>query len=498
MNAPMLGMYVHQHWAYRHPYAARTWTLEDWRGYAGGLRRIGYDTVMIWPMLETMPDPPTASDWETVERVAAVIAMLHEELSMRALLVLTPNVAARDEEASRYAFADRPFFHCDTRIDPADPAALSSLVKRRVKLLAPLAAMDGLSIIDSDPGGYPSSTNLEFVYLLLAHRRMLDDLRPGIELLYWCFAGWEAYGRYYATGSFSWGSDAESADCIRLLSKQAPEPWGLMGPRRELAASVGCGERMTAFPYGAIEGEPSFPLTGFGSDAAFRAGSEMSPRGIMGNAQTHCVQLPNTFAFARGARGLPLAESDYIAFAEDLLPNLGARVTESWKALGGDAPEGMEDRAADLRRLSRCPLRTGPLRGLLFGDGSRFLADLALQLAMKAALLRLRRVVDTDPGRSGSRAEALGAFAVAASAWQQTHGYSNYWPWPLLQETLAKLDDPVVNAALREGYEGEGDTPFERVKNGFARVETYTTRLLDSMRRAGRPPGFRNAKEEQI
>ena len=78
MNAPILGMYVHQHWAYRHPYAARTWTLEDWRGYAGGLRRIGYDTVMIWPMLETMPDPPTASDRDSVERVAAVIGMLHD------------------------------------------------------------------------------------------------------------------------------------------------------------------------------------------------------------------------------------------------------------------------------------------------------------------------------------------------------------------------------------------------------------------------------------
>ena len=217
----------------------------------------------------------------------------------------------------------------------------------------------------------------------------------------------------------------------------------------------------------------------------------------MANAQTHCVQLPNTFAFARGATGLSLAESDYIAFADDLLPGLGARVSEGWKALGAEVPEAMEERGADLLRLSRGPLRTGPLQGFLFGDGSRFLADLAMQLAMKAALLRLRRVVDTDPGNTRRKVEALGAFEAAASAWQRTHGYSNYWAWPLLQDTLAKLDDPLVNPALREGYEGEGDTPFERVKNGFARVETYTTRLLDSMRRAGRAPGPRNAKEEQ-
>ena len=32
----MIGMYAHQHWPYNHPYAARTWTLEDWRGYKAG------------------------------------------------------------------------------------------------------------------------------------------------------------------------------------------------------------------------------------------------------------------------------------------------------------------------------------------------------------------------------------------------------------------------------------------------------------------------------
>ena len=58
----MVGMYVHQHWPYNRPYAARTWTLDDWRGYADGLCKLGYNAVMIWPMLETMPDPPTPSD----------------------------------------------------------------------------------------------------------------------------------------------------------------------------------------------------------------------------------------------------------------------------------------------------------------------------------------------------------------------------------------------------------------------------------------------------
>src|SRR5678816_2357719 len=57
----MVGLYIHQHWPYRRPYAARTWTLEDWRGWAGGLKQIGYNTLLIWPMLETIPEPMTPS-----------------------------------------------------------------------------------------------------------------------------------------------------------------------------------------------------------------------------------------------------------------------------------------------------------------------------------------------------------------------------------------------------------------------------------------------------
>ena len=39
---PYLGMYIHMHWAYRHPYAARTWSMDEWRGYASGLQALGY------------------------------------------------------------------------------------------------------------------------------------------------------------------------------------------------------------------------------------------------------------------------------------------------------------------------------------------------------------------------------------------------------------------------------------------------------------------------
>src|SRR2546421_907389 len=100
----ILGMYVHQHWPYKHPYAARTWILEDWRGYADGLKRLGYNTMLIWPVIETMPEPLTHSDRANLKKIAHVIDILHEEFGMRVYIVLCPNVMAKNDEARKTSF----------------------------------------------------------------------------------------------------------------------------------------------------------------------------------------------------------------------------------------------------------------------------------------------------------------------------------------------------------------------------------------------------------
>jgi hypothetical protein len=210
-------MYVHQHWPYNHPYAARTWTIEDWRGYAGALKRLGFNTVMIWPVVETMPYPPTSSDRASLEKNRSVIDMLHRELGMRVWITLCPNVIADDQEAAKTSFEKRHFFYCDRRVNPADAAAVRQMMLTREKLLRPLAEADGFSIIDSDPGGYAGSTNAEFIQLLAEHRKLFDRLRPGIELIYWMHAGWQAYARFYETGEFRWGLDEEFHEALRLL-----------------------------------------------------------------------------------------------------------------------------------------------------------------------------------------------------------------------------------------------------------------------------------------
>jgi hypothetical protein len=296
-TAKIVGVYVHQHWPYNHPYAARTWTVDDYRGYADGIKKLGYNMIMIWPVLETMPDPLTPSDQENLDKIARVIDVLHQEFQMQAYIALCPNVGARNEEAAKYEFQKRHFFYCDMLVNPGDPAALARMIKWREELFRPLAKMDGLLIADSDPGGYPGSNNAEFVDLIAQHRKMLDRLRPGVELLYFMHVGWDAYCRLYQTGDagdHGWGTPAEADEVLTRLKKLDLEPWSITthtvgeapnGTNLEMAEKFGMAATAVSFNYGAIEFGPSFPMTNFGGDVAFRAGQSGAPGGTIAKAK---------------------------------------------------------------------------------------------------------------------------------------------------------------------------------------------------------------------
>ena len=97
-------MYVHECWIYNRPYAARTWTDEDWHGYLDGLSRLGYNLVSIWPQLEIMPQPLTPSDRTKLDQHRRVIDMAHREFGMKAWIVICPNISPIDEYARRVTF----------------------------------------------------------------------------------------------------------------------------------------------------------------------------------------------------------------------------------------------------------------------------------------------------------------------------------------------------------------------------------------------------------
>lgn len=474
--APVVGMYVHQHWPYNHPYAARTWTIEDWRGYVDGLHRLGFNTLVIWPMLETMPDRLTPSDRENIEKIARVIEFAHADHGMRVYLTISPNVVPDSAVAGQSSFQDRHFFHCDFRINPADADAVALMMKQRARLFARLAAMDGLLVIDSDPGGYPGSTNAEFVALLAEHRKLLDGLRPGIELVYWMWAGWPAYARFYETGDFAWGKPEEFEEALRLIEAADLEPWGI-ACTRERAQHIGRADRVLVLQYGAIEGEPTMPLTNFGGQQAHEFGRPGRLRGVLGNSQTHCVQLPNLFAFSRGAAGKPLpGDAEYVRFADDLIVGRGEAIVAAWKALAGADAKLMRTHADRLERIAAEPLAVGPLKGLLFGDPRRFVEDLVHQLRYQAAF----RYVVAAAQAKVNPAEPLRQYLAVLEAWYARHGYQNTWVWQA--GDLNQFDNEDINAVLVPKL--TANTPFGRVAENYYLGESFTPRLIEAIRRA--------------
>jgi len=485
MHDRMIGLYIHQHWPYNHPYAARTWTLEDWRGWADGLQKLGYNTVLVWPLLETIPEPMTPSDRAYLTKLGKVIDMLHHDFHMRAYLALCPNIRANNAEASKASFERRHYYYCDELVNPGDPAALASLIQWRQTLLKPLRNIDGIAIIDSDPGCYPGSTNAEFVHLLAEHRKMFDRLRPGIELIYWMHAGWRGWSRFYETGKLQLGTAEEQLDTLTQLKAINPEPWGLANGL-PYAEKLGIADKVISFNYGRIENEPSFPMTNFGGQNAYEGGKAPTARGVMGNAQTHCVQLPNIFAFARGATGQSLTDADYHQFAEDLVPGQGSPIVAGWQAVAGSDPTAMLAAAAILEHAAAGTPEGGRLKGLLFGDPKRFLLDLAKMLHLRAAIEELAAVTT----RKENPKSALQHLIQASEIWQKQHGYQNNWYDPKLHQALRNLNSPTINAVLNVTYEANAPfspgiaTPEAQVRKNFHDIETYTPRLLAAMKQA--------------
>jgi hypothetical protein len=470
----IVGMYVHTHWPYNHPYAARTWSFEDWRGYLTGLKALGYNTVLFWPLIETMPRDLTDSDQAHLKKVARVIDMAKNELGMRFYLVLCPNIIADDAVASQADFEHRHFFHSDLRVNPGNPEAIAEMMLRRKAALRPLAKADGVVVIDSDPGGYPGSTNAEFVDLLMAHRQMFDQLRPGIELVYWMHAGWPAYSRYYQTGNFKRGTAAEFEEVLGLLKTRNPEPW-FVANNPEAAKKMGVADRVVNFRYGQIEQEPQFPLTNFWPKKAYDAGEDSAPRGIVGNAQSHVLQLPNTFAFARGTNSEAINPEDFESFAGQLISGQGHVIAQAWRALASKDSAAMDAAGAVLQEIDLAQLKGGPLQGLLFNDPSRYVFDLIMQLKVASAYNDL---LNADKAKQ-DLLPPLTRFLDAVRPWQQRTGYQNQWKWPDLRRILATLNSPEIDAVLAPVR--LTTTPFGNVKEGYYLKEKETTRLLSAI-----------------
>ena len=491
----MQGMYIHTHWGYNRPYAARSWTLTDWEGYLEGLARLGYDTVKIWPQIDTMPLALTRSDEDYLKTLAQAIGVAHRRFGQKVILVLTANCMGNTHAAS-YEFARRPYFVCEQKVNPADEGEVAVLLAQRSNALRFTPEADAIAIIDSDPGGYIGSTNAEFASLCVQQAQVFRQFNPAGEFVYWMLTGWETYCRFWAAqrdasdanpDPWQYHTPADFDETLALLQAHLPAPWWMTGwlpQHKQAAARAGLSERILYYPYGLIEGEPYFPLTLVDRSMAKTLAPETLrsfPMGVMGNAQTHCLQLPHTFWFAHLAQGGSLASSASLEdFAGRLIPAAGGELAAAWQALELSGGEDLLRAAACLRQAAGGSPVAGDLGGLLFGDPRRFLIDLALNLELRAALLDFGQAlpsVAAQPAEGRSVRSHLAAVLDRFRPYQQRVGFVDAYYGPLatlLNQPLSKLGDPGLDAVLHDF----DDWRHPAVRNGIvlrliAAIERY-------------------------
>ena len=476
-----LVMYVHTHWGYNHPYAARSWTPADWEGYLAGIAGLGYDFVMVWPQLDCMPPEPNASDLAYLNTLGEMIDIAHERHDMKVAVIVCGNTIGNEKSAG-YDYQHRPYFVCETRINPADPAEVEAFIAGRRKQLAPLAGADALSIIDSDPGGYIGSTSAEFVDLLARQIDVFRALNPSAELIYWMLMGWESYSRFWAgqagEGESQWPAPEadEFAHVLSLMADRIAEPWSLYASTDAHNAaidSLGLRDKAMWFPYGVIEGEPTFPLTNWDPAALVSTYTAdrlaCYPRGVMGNCQSHCLQLPHTYIFSHLARGGSAEMLDLAGFAENVLPGGGEAISRAWRAIAGDEADVMRAAAVGLSAVAT-PAEPGLLAGLLFGDGRRFIDDLTMNLQLRAELLGLAEAVQSGADVPAALRRVLNKLVP----YQRRLGFVDAYGGPMydqLDAQLLKLGDPQLDEVLARSH----DWADPSVRNGIVPV------VLDAM-----------------
>ena len=485
MAERLLGMYVHMHWGYNHPYAARTWTLDDWEHYFSGLKALGYNLVQIWQMIDTMPIPLTESDRQHLYKIRKVITLAHK-LGMTVYIGASANTIG-SEKAGDFKFENRPYFECERKLNPADAGEMAQLYNVRKQLIEPLSEADGFWIIDSDPGGYKGSTPKDFAQIFLLHRKLLDELRPGIKLLYWVWDGWRDPVPYDP----NWSKNPQ--DCWRVALKEIaqinPEPWGILACWKghfSVIDELGLTERVLYFPYATIEDEPSFPWTYYDPDRIERAFSEISlekfPVGAMGNAQSHCLQLPHTYLFKHFANGGIKSQIDLRKFAEIIAPGCGILLSKAWETFAGDDLMRMGTISAGLAAISsESKIRRGALAGLCFGDMHRLITDLRMEIQLKIEILRLKKAIETGsdiPGETGVLPALFKNMLVKLTQWHDCHGYNDRYYGtfrnllhPVLKELSAKIPDGELLArALDEFDKGSHHGAFRRLLDSLLAI----------------------------
>jgi hypothetical protein len=220
------------------------------------------------------------------------------------------------------------------------------------------------------------------------------------------------------------------------LEKQLPGAfWTLVCDERNLktAREFNRLDRSVFFPYGAVETEPAPPMTVIKyatiRDRYRALAAYPGIAGVMGNAQTPLVQLPNIHFFAELAWNPAYAErrdrEGFRDLAAKLYPRVALELAGAWYQLaGGDSAAcAAAANRLDLLRQRKQLGAPGVMATHLFPDGSIVLEDLATTLRMHAFAVEAKARMDAEQEDTTGIAAALTGYLTQASILQRRNGF---------------------------------------------------------------------------
>jgi hypothetical protein len=380
------AMYAHTAWVYNYPFALRKWTLEDWKRYVDLLAYMKVNVLQIWNLVSIMPQPLSPGDRSYLEMFPEVIRYAKEERGFRAVWVgdAANNVAL----PTTTPFINREYYIVHSLRDPSDWSQMQDIIASRAALYRSIPNADGYWIIDSDPGGWPGSPSQDFVKVLLENWKLINQTKRNNnpELIYWIWHGW---------GNKTKSEDLTSV--LQSLQNRVGTKLSLLAcfpDDLDIISRLNLINKTTWFPYGAIEGEPSSPYTSFRIQQiqkAFEvANSNGQVRGVMGNAQTPLVQIPNLWLFQQKAWNSNYNPQSHLAMLEGVArgvyPNIAKDLAHGWQLLtennAGEA-RAMADRLEMALRGNHLG-PAGTIGRYVIPSGKWLVENLVMQLRLHA------------------------------------------------------------------------------------------------------------------
>jgi hypothetical protein len=425
------GFYLHGCWTFNYPFAVRTWQRTDYQNMFRLLRHLGFNTVMLWPVLEAVPAPLSDADRQAVREFRSIIDDA-QKAGLECWLAQCAALTCR-QEIRATPWLKRSLYPYMQTVRLDDPQQAEAYFAHRAALMGILNNADGYVTIDGDPGGYAGARPADFVRVFQHDRQTLDRIGThpkSQQVIPWIWAGWGTKG--------VWQEPIEPfvKATLEQFKRQMPEPWEMLPGRSfreghangrvnmELTRAAGLLDRSTLMLYEIIEFEPTPPAAVLQFDDIRRVmkqelAQSSGARGCFGNAQQPIMVIPNLYLFARGAADPSYLDqpnekvlvdlADFLGGPKELLVPAWSCLTRDLGSLPSDLPERL--RAAKL---------SGPVASCLPGGPACYLDILARQADSRIGLLR---ACGRSPETPEEAATAIADGVAALVDWWKVHGY---------------------------------------------------------------------------